>query len=194
MILNQCNNITDTKPFDIIESIKKTFCDVSESILEKPLKAEDITDSDNKIIKLSNKEREIKLKRCLIDELGLSNFLSSGFEPKYDYYINEDKLIIKIETPGEYKKNEIKISIESEGVYTFINISGIKLEENNKKENDKIIYLGKNRDYGEFNIRIKLEGYNLKDNMPNIFERDKQGITTITFYLKSGTILHPIDL
>ena len=194
MILNQCNNITDKKPFDIIESIKETFCDVSESILEKPLKAEDITDSDNKIIKLSNKEREIKLKRCLIDELGLSNFLSSGFEPKYDYYVDEDKLIIKIETPGEYKKNESKVSIESEGVYTFINISGIKLEENKKNENDKIIYLGKNRDYGEFNIRIKLEGYNLQDNKPNTSERDIKGITTITFNLKTGTIVHAIDL
>lgn len=33
-IINKCNNITDKRPFDIIESIKETFSDVSERILK----------------------------------------------------------------------------------------------------------------------------------------------------------------
>ena len=184
-IINKCNNITDKRPFDIIESIKETFSDVSESILEKPLKREDITDSDNKKIKLSNKDQQIKLKRCLIDELGFSNFLATGFEPKYDYYVNEDKLVINIEMPGDFK--DVKVRTDSEGAYTIININGNKYNPiKEKNENEKIVYLGKYRDYGEFNIRIKIEGYNLKDNKPNVMKRNDKGITTIEYNLKTG--------
>ena len=184
-IINKCNNITDKRSFDIIESIKETFSDVSESILEKPLKREDITDSDNKKIKLSNKDQQIKLKRCLIDELGFSNFLATGFEPKYDYYVNEDKLVINIEMPGDFK--DVKVRTDSEGAYTIININGNKYNPiKEKNENEKIVYLGKYRDYGEFNIRIKIEGYNLKDNKPNVMKRNDKGITTIEYNLKTG--------
>ena len=192
-IINKCNNITDKRPFDIIESIKETFSDVSESILEKPLKREDITDSDNKKIKLSNKEQQIKLKRCLIDELGFSNFLATGFEPKYDYYVNEDKLVINIEMPGDFK--DVKVRTDSEGAYTIININGNKYNPiKEKNENEKIVYLGKYRDYGEFNIRIKIEGYNLKDNKPNVMKRNDKGITTIEYNLKTGDNIVSLDL
>ena len=192
-IINKCNNITDKRPFDIIESIKETFSDVSESILEKPLKREDITDSDNKKIKLSNKDQQIKLKRCLIDELGFSNFLATGFEPKYDYYVNEDKLVINIEMPGDFK--DVKVRTDSEGAYTIININGNKYNPiKEKNENEKIVYLGKYRDYGEFNIRIKIEGYNLKDNKPNVMKRNDKGITTIEYNLKTGDNIVSLDL
>ena len=192
-IINKCNNITDKRPFDIIESIKETFSDVSESILEKPLKREDITDSENKKIKLSNKDQQIKLKRCLIDELGFSNFLATGFEPKYDYYVNEDKLVINIEMPGDFK--DVKVRTDSEGAYTIININGNKYNQiKEKNENEKIVYLGKYRDYGEFNIRIKIEGYNLKDNKPNVMKRNDKGITTIEYNLKTGDNIVSLDL
>ena len=86
-ILAKTNDITDKQSFDIINSIKDTFCSVSESILEEPLKKEeDIIIEENKKIKLNNTQKQIKLKRCLIDEIGFSNFLSNGFEPKYEYY------------------------------------------------------------------------------------------------------------
>ena len=192
-IINKCNNITDKRSFDIIESIKETFSDVSESILEKPLKREDITDSENKKIKLSNKDQQIKLKRCLIDELGFSNFLATGFEPKYDYYVNEDKLVINIEMPGDFK--DVKVRTDSEGAYTIININGNKYNPiKEKNENEKIVYLGKYRDYGEFNIRIKIEGYNLKDNKPNVMKRNDKGITTIEYNLKTGDNIVSLDL
>ena len=192
-IINKCNNITDKRPFDIIESIKETFSDVSESILEKPLKREDITDSENKKIKLSNKDQQIKLKRCLIDELGFSNFLATGFEPKYDCYVNEDKLVINIEMPGDFK--DVKVRTDSEGAYTIININGNKYNPiKEKNENEKIVYLGKYRDYGEFNIRIKIEGYNLKDNKPNVMKRNDKGITTIEYNLKTGDNIVSLDL
>lgn len=82
---------------------------------------------------MSNKDQQIKLKRCLIDELGFSNFLATGFEPKYDYYVNEDKLVINIEMPGDFK--DVKVRTDSEGAYTIININGNKynpIKEKNK--------------------------------------------------------------
>ena len=40
-ILTKTNDITDKQSFDIIDSITDTFCSVSESILEEPLKKEE---------------------------------------------------------------------------------------------------------------------------------------------------------
>ena len=133
-ILNKTSDITDRRAFNIINSIKDTFCLVSESILEEPLKKEeDIVVEDNKKIKLNNKEKHIKLKKCLIDEIGFSNFLSNGFEPKYEYYISDDKLIIILEIPGEYKIT--KHAKENKDAYTYIKISGTKV--NNNEDNLK---------------------------------------------------------
>ena len=88
-IFTKTGDITDKKSFDIINSIKDTFCLVSENILEEPLKKEEIIIEKKTKIKLNNKEMKIKLKKCLIDEIGFSNFLSNEFEPKYDYYIKK---------------------------------------------------------------------------------------------------------
>ena len=158
-ILVRCNDITQRKSFDIIQSIKETFCIISETILEKPLQLEDF-DSDNKLIKLNNKSNTIILKRCLTNEFGFSSFLGNGFEPKYDYYVNEDQFIINVEMPGEYQNT--KIVKECEGIYTYIMISGKKINPDENEKEKKIKYINKNRDYGEFHIRIKLEDINIE--------------------------------
>ena len=156
-ILNKANDVTQKRPFDIINSIKDTFCSVSESILEEPLNNEEIIIEKNKRIKLNNNEKKIKLKKCLIDEIGFSNFISNGFEPKYEYYRIGENLIINLEMPGNYK--DTNIIKESKGSYTYINISGIKLtnkeyklEKNYEKDNSF-----NSIEYGEFHTTIKLE-------------------------------------
>ena len=77
--------ITDKESFDPIECIKNYFSEISETILENPIgKAElmynedlidknDEKDCKNKITKIMLKEqkKEIILKKCLIDELGI---------------------------------------------------------------------------------------------------------------------------
>ena len=182
-ILNKANDITDKQSLDIINSIKDDFCSVSENILEERLKSEDlIIDKDQKIkLKITeNKEKKIKLKRCLIDEIGFSYFFSNLYEPKYEYYIVEEsdnknsdnlnninldspdnknkKFVINVEIPGDYKDTTIKKIKKSS--YTFINIKGKKVNNNdeenlgkiNRKENSF-----NNREFGEFNINIKLD-------------------------------------
>ena len=70
-IENQYANVTDLKPFDVIETIKDKFVDISKEIIEKlenPLTKNDFDNSNNETIKLKN-IKNIKLKKCLIDEL-----------------------------------------------------------------------------------------------------------------------------
>jgi len=178
-ILNKCNTITDRTPFDIINSIKDTFCLVSENILEKPLKEEDIfVDSENNKIQLKNKEMKIQLKRCLIDELGLSNFFGNGFEPKYDFYVNEKYFVINVEMPGEFKNTKIKKN--TEGAYTIINITGNKISQN--IDNIEKTHFFKNREFGEFSINIKLENIKIEDKKPKIEKKD--GVVTFYYDLK----------
>ena len=181
-ILAKINNITDKQSFDIINSIKETFCSVSESILEEPLKKEeDIIIEDNKKIKLNNTKKQIKLKRCLIDEIGFSNFLSNGFEPKYEYYITDDKLIIEVEMPGDYENTKIKK--ETEGSYTFINISGNKVDKGVKK-NKKENFFNK-REYGEFHINIKIDKISLESNKLEVKKaQNNKGVTTFIYNIK----------
>ena len=181
-ILAKTNDITDKQSFDIINSIKDTFCSVSESILEEPLKKEeDIIIEENKKIKLNNTQKQIKLKRCLIDEIGFSNFLSNGFEPKYEYYITEDDLIINVEMPGDYEKTKIKK--ETEGSYTYINISGNKVNKGEKK--DKKDSSINKREYGEFHINIKIDKICLESSKPEIKKAENnKGVTTIIYKIK----------
>ena len=98
-IENTYQNIIIPKSFDIIESIKERFIELSKDIIENngnkiELKDfEDIEEMKDKKIKLNNLST-MELKRCLIDELGS---LKKGFETLYNYYIKDEKLIIRIE-------------------------------------------------------------------------------------------------
>ena len=158
-IISLAQSIPCLNKFDIIDSIKSSFCAISENILENSIKPEDIIHNEDDRIKLKSSETKVILKKCLIDELGISNFLCNGFEPKYDYYIKDDKIFVNIELPGEY--DEIEGELEKEGAYQFITISGNK---KNNNSNDGATNFFNKRDYGNFSIRIKLEKVNLIDN------------------------------
>lgn len=145
IIENSYLNVTDLINFDIIESIKNRFIDVSKEIIENnndnQLTIDDFCNNDNdnnKYIKLKD-EKEITLKKCLIDELGFSNLKGNGFEPTYNFYKHktENKIIIRLEAPGN---SEIKSKIEYRGENTIIQLSGKKKRIKNLK-NWKIIFL-----------------------------------------------------
>ena len=205
-IINKTNEITDKKSFDILNSVKDNFCSVSENILEEPLKSEDLIIENEQKIKLKNTGKKIKLKRCLIDEIGFSYFYSDLYEPKYEYYIVEDsddnnfetleninsitpenknkKLVINVEIPGDYKDTAIKKSRNNS--YTFINIKGTKVDDNYEKHLGKIDtknYSFTNREYGDFNINIKLpNNIELDSSKPEI-KKDK-GIISFIYKIK----------
>ena len=172
--------ITDKESFDPIECIKNYFSEISETILENPIgKAElmynedlidknDEKDCKNKITKIMLKEqkKEIILKKCLIDELGIVQ--GNSFNAQYSYYITDKNVFVYVELPGkcpssdkDIEYEDVEIDTQPEGSYYIIKITGRK-----KNCFDKIIGTESasqfnKRQFGEFNIQIKLDKINL---------------------------------
>jgi len=151
-------NVTDLKNFDIIESIKERFIEISKEIIEKSeqLQLTDFcnNDKDNyKFIKLNDK-KEITLKKCLIDELGFSNLKASGFEPTYNFYKHQDgkRIIIRVEAPGN---SEISSKIDYRGENTIIQLIGKKKQDIEPKELKDNIF--NTREFGDFTVDIPLK-------------------------------------
>ena len=129
---NYLQNVISLKPFDAIETVKERFIIDSKEIIEKAdnfIKKENF-EGDNKLIKLNTSEN-ITLKRCLIDELGFSNLKGTGFEPVYNYYKKGDKIILRVEAPGNSK---IKANVEQVGEYKIIRVIGNKKTKKEKSE------------------------------------------------------------
>ena len=172
--------VTDIKPFDILETVKERFIDISNEIfeqLEKPLTKDNFDNSNEKLIKLKNPNKII-LKKCLIDELGFSNLKTNGFEPVYNIYKKDDKLIIRVEASGN---SNIKSEIFFSGEYTFIRLSGIKKkdkEPHNLRDN-----IFNSREFGNYtlNIPIKTSDFLLKNEEPSYVE--KKGVLMMEYKL-----------
>ena len=161
-IENIYQNITNLKNYDVIDTIKDRFISIYKEIIEKKENDQNITkesfdNSAPNLIRLKD-DKEIILKKCLIDEVGFSNLKPNGFEPKYNIFNKDNKIIIRVEIPGNCKiDSEIKV----EGEYFIIRLKGEKIED---KEPDKIednIY--NFREFGKFDLDILLNSkdYNL---------------------------------
>ena len=175
---NNYQNVTDIEPFDVVETIKERFIKISKDIIEQSEKIE-FDDSKEEIIKL-NSPKDITLKKCLIDELGFSNLKSNGFEPAYNYYKKDNKIIVKIEIPGNC---EVKSKLNFAGEYTIIKISGEKKKDKEpEKLNSNII---NKRELGPFslNIYLKTEDYLLKNKDPNSVY--KKGVYIIEYEIEN---------
>ena len=171
--------ITDLKPFDVIETIKNRFIDISKEIienLEKPLTIKDFND-DKQTIKLLN-HNNFTLKKCFRDELGFSNLKSNEFDPKYNYYKKEDKIIIKVEAPGNICN--INTSFKSSEGYQIIKITGEKKNDKEPKDINDNIY--SSREFGKFCIQCPFkydDSYSIKNEKPNLVH--KNGILILEF-------------
>ena len=181
--------ITDLKPFDVIETVKSRYIEVSKDLIEKePIQNQDNKDKDKakknifdnkneKLIKLKD-EKDIILKKCLIDELGFSNLKANGFDPTYNYYRKDNKIIVRLEAPGNCKLNS---SIEYSGEYTIIKIYGNKKKD---KEPEKLEdNLFNSREIGDFSVDIplKADDFTLENKEPNI--RDMKGVIILEYNL-----------
>ena len=178
-IENQYSTVTDLTNFDVIETVKEKFLELSKDIFEKlenPLSKNDFETSDN-AIKLKN-IKNIKLKKCLIDELGFSSLKTSGFEPTYNYYRKDDKLIIRVEAPGN---SSIKTKVMHEGEFTFIRIFGNKRKDKEPEKSEDNLF--NSREIGSFslNIPLKTDEYLIKNEAPKYDE--KKGIIILEFKL-----------
>ena len=180
-IYNLISSLSDKEKFDPIECVKKYFVEISETILENPIKEGEIID-DRELNKENNNENEITkillkdsldkfvLKKCLIDELGISNFRGNGFDAQYSYYTTENNLYVYVELPGKKENPEeegeyenVEIDKQLEGSYTILKITGNKKHETKDFTKEKINHCVHKRQFGKFNIMVKLDKLNLDD-------------------------------
>lgn len=96
------NNFPQQTSFPIIKKIKEYFFDQSKSYLEVPLNKDSFEESED-IIKVK-KDTELKLKKILVDEMGISNFIGNSI------LLNIAILYIKIDfiSKWNYQVNLIK--------------------------------------------------------------------------------------
>ena len=201
---NSFQNVTDLKTFDVIETVKNRFIEISKEIIEKTNQTKendnksnktikndkDIFDNSNaELIKLNN-PKEIILKKCLIDELGFSNLKANGFEPTYNYYKKDNTIIVRVEAPGNCKLNS---EIDYAGEYTIIKLNGEKKKD---KEPEKIEdNLFNSREIGDFSLDIplKTDDFLLSNDIPNI--SDKKGVFILEYKLsdKNKTKEYEVD-
>jgi HSP20 family molecular chaperone IbpA len=176
---NFYQNVVNLTNFDVIESLKDSFVKISKDILEKTenFRAEEKFDNSNKnLIKLS-KPNDIILKKCFFDELGYFNLKGNGFEPTYNCYKKGNKIIIKVEIPG----NKIISSEYFLGYNNIIRISGEKKKDIEPKDNNDLIF--SNREFGKFYLDIPLkEEFRIKDKDPTITE--KRGLIIFEFEIE----------
>ena len=126
------------------------------------------------------KPKKIKLKKCLIDELGFQNLKSNGYEPSFNCYKKDNEIIIRVEAPGD--SILIKTAfLRSEG-YTFIRIIGNKNKDREPGRIESNIY--NTRESGEFilDIPLKYEDFWFKRKAP-IIQKDN-GLFIIRFELE----------
>ena len=103
------------------------------------------------------KKDKIIPKACLSDELGVSFYRSSGYEPAYNCYVENNILIVKIEVPG----NVIIKEIYASSTENLIVVEGCKNEDNEEeitkdenKNKDKKEFYKSTRKFGNFKLMI----------------------------------------
>ena len=179
-IENSYQRVINIKPYDAIKTVKEQFTKMSREIIEKtekPLTLE-FDETNNNYIKLKN-PKKITLKCCSINELGISNLVSNGFEPTYNLYKNDNKIILKIESGGNSTILDANLML-GQGENTCLIVTGEKKRDKEPKNLDDNIF--NSRKFGKFYLNIPIKGdYIIKNETPKIFE--KKGILFIEYNL-----------
>ena len=182
--LNKFFIVAKDEQFDVVQTIKERFIDMAQEMFEKneEISLDNFDKKDPKKIKL-NKPNNLIMKKCLIDELGFSNLRTNGYMPVYNYYRKDDKLIIRIEAPGNC---ELKTSVVKSGEYNYIKMEGVKRKDKEPAELKDNIY--SNRELGDFSLDIPLSSsdYNLKNEKPTI--TSGKGIFIVTYTIDENKI------
>ena len=147
--------VLHSKPIDIIERLKKFFCDVSETIIKFDNKEEKITPDNIELIgnKLVLKyQKKINLE-TFYGDLFQGVFGDPKFNPRHEIVSNDPKYLkIYLDCPGKTFINDVKIYYPSaQNVNTSIIIRGER-----KKEEYKT--MGRKFSSGVFEKKIILKG------------------------------------
>ena len=153
---NQMNNFPQQTSFPIVERIKDYFFKRSKNYLESPLKLESFEESEDSI--KIKKDTELKLKKIMVDEMGISNFIGNSYNPKYCYFIHKNRFYFQIELPGKFDKKQFKYTIYVKDKYYIIDISACKnVGSKNffpKEKTERKFY--NNREDGPFHLRFSV--------------------------------------
>ena len=178
------NSFTNIQSFPVIEKIKESFIKFSKDAFEKEFNKEDVTIADDLTIKL-NPEKKILFKKCLIDEMGFSNFYGSGFEPKYWVYKDKDKLDITFESSGKVKQIEPNYEYKNDLIITISGNKEMKIPE----ENEDVKIYHNSIKQGKFSIKavvpkdIKFENLDDPEFIKGSTENGTGGIYTFSYKL-----------
>ena len=133
----QFNSFPLSNKFPIIEDVKYQFMENSNKMMMHPIVSLGEFEKSETEIKLISKDKEEEQKRllfnrCLVDELGFSNFYGANFVPKYAYFktvIDKKPYVcIQVEIPGECKVSCIAKIVDN---YLQITVKGINLKTKN---------------------------------------------------------------
>ena len=121
------------------------------------------------------------LKKCLLGEIGNPIFKINGLEPKYNVFVNEQFLEIRVELPGNCTP-EVSFPKYS-GEDTIITVSGNKNYDKEPKNPEECIY--NLREYGKFEIDIpfKTEDYKITDSIKET--KIKKGILILKYKIET---------
>ena len=179
---NNYQNVTHLEAFDVIETIKDRYIKLSKDIIEKtPEEKTDKESFDNsnpESIKLKD-TKEIVLKKCLTDELGFSNLKANSFEPTYNLYKKDNKIILRIEASGN--TNLEAPEIEFAGEYNIIKIKGEKKKDKEPVNKEENIFNTREDGKFSFEVPLKAEDYLLSNEEAEI--KDKRGVFMVEFKL-----------
>ena len=178
------NTINEKEPLNLVQNLKNLFLNLSNNILETQIKENDIEFQDDKIKLNITDNRELILKKCSINELGVSNFSPNGVDPKYSYAVQDDNLIIVCEMPGEISKGSFKVHADCENGKCVIKIEGNKIKEASTDEKNCKI-LKTTREFGPFNFPIIIEDYNIYTKGGKINKQN--GLITITYPITNSS-------
>ena len=174
--------------FSVVEKCKEFLFKIQLDFFEKPLDLNDFSEDDNdKIILKPNKE--IKLKKVFIDEIG-KTIVNSADEPQYYYYSENKELIICIEYPGE--NTEIKAGYSIGNEFLIFEFKGTRSGFNINKDEYEIHHNLKKENQFHFYINIpRVKNICISPNDKGKFnwyhKSQKDGIFTFKYKLNSGS-------
>ena len=183
-LYNIMNNIKEKEPLNLYKNIKDFFINISSEILENKIEQKDIILEKNKIKLIKD---ELILRKCPINELGLNIFSLSGYEPNYNYYIDQSYLHISCEIPGTIDTKTFKSHANFENGKCVIKIIGKKIDDINDIQKNCNKYFS-NREFGEFNLNIEIEDVNIDINKGKIISKNN-GLYEIIYPIKEKSVI-----
>ena len=163
--------------------------------MEEKIKKENI-DFSNKYLIIKNEElNNLKLKKCLIDELGMNSFTETKFKPKYRYYKTKDgkTFVIQIIMCGKatgFRPGKPKIA--ESGEYYVFPIQGTKViddqettktEDTSESDKNKFFIHKRENGFFSFDIKVPASEITLASHKPKGKPVKKNGIITIEYEL-----------